>query len=151
MNGTDSQQKSTINPFLLLTDSQWRFVTAMIENPEFSKAEGARHIGLKPNTVYTWGEHVDAAITLARSDIHMAAVTARKAALLKAIRVKVRGLDSKDERTRQAVASEIIEWELGKATQRQEVSGKDGSPIPVTVQVIYEAQPDDLTVDAHDD
>lgn len=135
----ENQQKSTINPFVLLTDSQWRFVTAMIENPEFSKADGARHVGLKPNTVYTWAAHVDEALELARSDIQMAALQARKAALLKAIRVKVRGLDSKDERVRQSAATEIIEWELGKPTQRQEHSGPDGGAL--TVRVVYDDSP----------
>jgi len=45
--------------------------------------------------------------------------------------VKVKGLDSVDEALRQRVASEIIEWEMGKATQRQEVSGRDGGPLKV--------------------
>lgn len=138
-NGTTIQQKSTINPFVLLTDSQWRFITAMIENPQFSKADGARHVGLKPNTVYTWGDHVDEALELARGDIQQAALQARKAVLLKAIRVKSRGLDSKDERVRQSVATEIIEWELGKPTQRSEHSGPDGGAL--TVRVVYDDAP----------
>lgn len=32
---------------------------------------------------------------------------------------------------RQSVATEIIEWELGKATQRQEHAGVDGRPIEI--------------------
>ena len=138
-NGLTNQQKSTINPFVLLTDSQWRFITAMIENPEFSKADGARHVGLKPNTVYTWGDHVDEALELARGDIQEAALQARKAVLLKAIRVKAKGLDSKNERVAQLVATEIIEWELGKATQRSEHSGPDGGAL--TVRVVYDDAP----------
>jgi len=124
---TVNQENSTINPFLLLSDSQWRFVTAMIEHPTFSKAEAARHIGLKPQSVYIWPDHVDQAVELARRDIHGAALQARKTALLKAVQVKLRGLDNKDPRIAQDVATEIIEWELGKANQPLSGPGKDGA------------------------
>jgi len=45
--------------------------------------------------------------------------------------IKLAGLDNRDERVRQAVATEIIEWELGKATQRQEHTGAEGRPIEI--------------------
>ena len=50
----------------------------------------------------------------------------RKRNLLKAIMVKVAGLDSSDESIRQKVASELIEWELGTATKTQAIN-LDGS------------------------
>jgi len=127
------QEKSTIlaDPFALLTDSQWRFVTAMLDNPSFSKADAARDVGLKPNTVYAWPDHVDAALLLAREDMHRAALSVRKQALLKAMQVKLDLLESKDAKLRDKVATDIIEWELGKAIQRaqHEVSGRDGGAI----------------------
>jgi len=48
----------------------------------------------------------------------------RRRALARAMEVKLRGLDSRDERIRQAVATEIIEWELGKASQKIDLSGE---------------------------
>jgi hypothetical protein len=111
-----------IEPFSMLTDSQWRYVTAMVENPDFNKKQAAEHVGLKPNYIYQWPDYVDEAIRLARLDIHLAAREARKQALLKAVRVKLALLDSDDEGIRSKAASEIIEWELGKATQHSDVT-----------------------------
>ena len=122
------------SPFLYLTDSQWRFVTAMVENPSWNKKQGAEHIGLNPRTVYAWGDYVDVAIEFARKDIHQAAVERRKQAILKAIAVKVALLDSEDENIRSKAATEIIEWELGKATQRTENTGANGSALEYVVR-----------------
>ena len=52
-------------------------------------------------------------------------------AVEEAARVKAAGLKSRDERVKQAVATEIIDRELGKVPQRQEVTGKDGGVIVV--------------------
>lgn len=114
------------SPFSLLTDSQWRFVTAMTENPSWSKKEAAEYIGLNPRTVYAWDTYVDNAILIARKNIHAAAIERRKQALLKAIAVKIALLDSDDESVRSKAATELIEWELGKAKQMTEITGKDG-------------------------
>jgi hypothetical protein len=46
------------------------------------------------------------------------AIQLRNSYLAKAVLVKASGLDSEDEKIRQAVASEIIEWALGKAGVR---------------------------------
>ncbi|RPJ29476.1 MAG: PBSX family phage terminase large subunit [Chloroflexi bacterium] len=50
----------------------------------------------------------------------------RRKNLVKAMMVKAGGLDSDNEVVRQKAASEIIEWELGKADQP--LTGKDGEP-----------------------
>ncbi len=52
-------------------------------------------------------------------------------AVEEAAKVKAAGLKSRDERVKQAVATEIIDRELGKVPQRQEVTGKDGGVIVV--------------------
>jgi len=59
----------------------------------------------------------------------------RRRNLAKAMGVKVKGLDSESERTRQGVASEIIEWEMGKAKQTVDsmVSGPGGGPVDVII------------------
>jgi len=63
----------------------------------------------------------------------IAAQHIRRSSLAKAMLVKVDGLDTNDESLRQKVATEIIEWEMGKATQKQEVTGAKGGPIETTV------------------
>ena len=121
------------DPFTLLSDAQWRYVTARIDNPKFTKKDAAEYIELNPQTVYRWPDYVDQALEVARADMHCAALTVRKQALLKAMRVKLALLDNEDARLRDKVATDVIEWELGKATQFNEVSGKDGGALVISV------------------
>jgi hypothetical protein len=44
--------------------------------------------------------------------------------LVKAMMVKIAGLDSPKEQTRQAVATEIIEWNLGRPRQQTDLAVK---------------------------
>lgn len=125
-NNTQTTENPHINDaFSQLSDTQWRFVTAMVENPKFSKKDAAEHIGITPDTVYRWDKAVDAAIEQARADIHRAALEMRKQAVLKAIAVKIKLLDSDDENVRSRAATELIEWELGKATQPTTLGNAD--------------------------
>ena len=138
---TEKQIKTTDNLhtddiFSELSDSQWRFVTAMLDNPSFTKKQAAEHIGLLPDTIYRWGEIVNKAVDQARINVHEAALSMRKRSVLKALRVKIALLDSDEESIRSKAASEIIEWELGKATHKTEVTGKDGNAL--TINVVYE-------------
>ena len=113
-----------------LTVDQIRFVVA---RQEFSTdKEAAGEIGIKPDTVYQWkykGCPIDEALRLMALDGVIVAKHLRRRNLAKAMAVKVAGLDSGDERIRQGVATEIVEWEIGKAKQTTEVSGRDGGPI----------------------
>lgn len=115
-----------------LTPNQLRFVVAMKECS--TKKEAAKAIDLEPNTVYGWPKIVDDAVRLVALSEEEAARAIRKRSLVKAIMVKVSGLDSDDEGTRQKTATEIIEWELGKASQP--VTGKDGGPVEHTVKTV---------------
>jgi len=114
-----------------LTTDQIRFVIAR-QNCASDK-EAAEEIELKPNSVYKWDnkELVNEAVRLMALDGLVVARHIRRRNLAKAMATKVAGLDSKSEHTRQGVATEIIEWEMGKATQRLEATGKDGGPIVV--------------------
>ncbi len=105
-----------------------------------TKKEAARLIDIKPDTVYHWNGLVDEALVLARVDIQSASVGILEAASSKAAAVKTAGLDSDNERIRQDSASEILDRNLGKPTQRQEITGKDGDAIPI--KYITENRPD---------
>ena len=102
-----------------LDHNQRRFVVAMQECP--TKAEAAKAIGVKPNTIYKWPDTVDDAIQLLATSIADAACDIIAQATAKAAMVKVVGLDSGDERIRQGVASEILDRRLGTAVQKSEV------------------------------
>lgn len=98
-----------------LTSEQIRFV---ITRQEYSSdKDAAEAMGLKPNTVYHWPDTVRDAVKLMAADGLIVAQHIRRRNLAKAMMVKVAGLDSKDERIRQNAATEIIEWEMGKAAQ----------------------------------
>ena len=113
-----------------LTTDQIRFIAARQEHS--TDKDAAKAIGIKPDTVYQWthkGVPIAEAVRLMAFDGLVTALHIRRKNLLKAMLVKVAGLDSKEERIRQSVATEVIEWETGKATQKSELTGKDGGPI----------------------
>ena len=135
----ENPQKSTSEHLAVilpqLSHDQLRYVVARQEYP--TKKEAAEAIGLEPNTVYKWNGVVEEAAKLIALEALDAARAIRRRNLIKAIMVKMAGLDSADEATRQRVATEIIEWEMGKATNKTELFGKDGGPVRVsTVEVI---------------
>lgn len=117
-----------------LSKDQLRFVVAMQEYS--SKKNAADALGLKRSTVYNWGKIIDRAVKLLQLDILESAREMRKSALMRAMITKISGLDSEDEKVRQSAATEIIEGEMGKATQRQEVTGKDGKQLEHIIQII---------------
>lgn len=117
-----------------LTVNQIRFVIARQNAPSDRRA--AEEIGLSPAAVKLWkqeGAPIDEAVRLMVADGLTTALHLRRRNLGKAMAVKVAGLECGDERLRQNVATEIIEWELGRAVQRQEVGGRDGEAILIRV------------------
>ena len=110
-----------------LTTDQIRFVVARQQYS--TDKEAAKAIGIRPDTVYHWPDDVKRAVELMAYDGVITALEIRRRNLAKAMLVKAAGLDSNDERLRQGVATEFIEWELGKATQKSEVTGADGGAI----------------------
>jgi DNA-binding transcriptional regulator YiaG len=130
---TDSDALETL--LSRLTTDQIRFVVVRAETTTDKDAAQVLHIS--PNTVKNWPkEQKDAIAEAVRLMAHDGLVTAqhiRRRNLAKAMSVKVAGLDSDDERVRQSVATEIIEWELGKATQRNE-NEQHGE---MTLRVVY--------------
>ena len=126
-----------------LTIDQIRFIVA---RQQFSTdKEAAIEIGVKPDTVYQWkhkGIPIDEAVRLMAVDGLVVAQHVRRKALSKAMLVKVGGLDSDQERTRQSAATEIIEWEMGKAKQALEHSGPEGAPPEFILRVIRDESGD---------
>ena len=112
-----------------LSTDQIRFAVARQEYP--NDKEAAKAIGLKPDTVYHWPAIVGEAVRLMVEDGVTTALHVRRRALAKAMLVKAAGLDSPNEQIKQGVATEFIEWELGTATQKHELGGKDGADIVI--------------------
>ena len=101
-----------------LTPTQKRFAVAMQEHP--TKKEAAEAIGINPQTSYNWNGDVDAVIEYMTNNIALATLGILQANATKAAMVKARGLDSKNEKIAQDVATEIIERNIGKVPQRNE-------------------------------
>jgi len=113
-----------------LTPDQIRYVVA---RQEFAtNKEAADAVDITPRTVYGWGDDVREAVRLMALDGVVIAQHIRRRALAKAMLIKTGGLDSDSETTRQKAATEIIEWELGRASQPQTHSGPDGGPMEIT-------------------
>jgi len=114
-----------------LTPPQRRFVVAMQEYP--TKKEAAVALGISPNTVYNWPSVVDDAIVIATNNVALATLGIITANATKAAMVKVKGMDSYDEKIAQAAATEILDRNIGKPVQRQELSGADGNALTIVI------------------
>jgi len=110
-----------------LSKDQLRYIA--IANDYKTKGEAAEAIGMKKDTIYRWPECVQEAVELIAMDAVVSAMEIRKRNLVKAMMIKVAGLDIDDDALRQKVATEIIEGELGKPTQKNEVTGADGKDL----------------------
>jgi len=114
-----------------LSIEQVRFVVARCEVS--TDKEAAARIGIAAVTPKRWkrdGVPIEEVLQLMVQDGVTTALHLRRRHLAKAMQVKVAGLNAKNERLRQSVASEIIEWSLGRANQP--VSGPGGGPIEVS-------------------
>ena len=113
-----------------LSIDQIRFVIARQEYS--TDKEAAESIGIKPDTVYRWPDIVKEAVRLMAADGIVVETHLRRRSLAKAMLVKISGLDSEREGLQQRVATEIIEWEMGKAAQP--ITGEDGKPLVIRVK-----------------
>lgn len=90
-------------------------------------------IGVSRSAFYKWAESErDALRALAqklKADVQLRVMQLLEGAAEDAARVKVAGLHSRNEGVKQGAASEILDRVLGKATQRQEVTGAEGGPM----------------------
>jgi hypothetical protein len=126
-----------------LTAEQLRFVQKRLYSN--SDAEAANAAGIPLGTMYKWSDwvRVDVPKLLAMDGVHLAAEMRRRV-LPDAMAVKVDGLKSMDEKLRQNVATELIEWEMGKAVQRTQMDTKGD----ITLRVVYQDGIDDQSTQA---
>lgn len=121
-NYTSSASEQLDTCLAQLSTDQLRFVIA---RQEFSTdKDAAESIDLGPTTVYHWPSVVKEAVRLMAADGLHVARHLRCKNLAKAMLVKVQGLDSDDEALRQRVATEIVEWEMGKAQESLDLTTK---------------------------
>jgi len=104
-----------------MTSKEIRLAVALMDEDVI--AEGCRKIGVNPQTVYNhWDlDRVKELRDRMRVEAVEVALAMRHQNLNKAMATKVKLLESLDEAVRGKAATEIIEWELGKAVQRRDV------------------------------
>lgn len=103
-----------------------------------SDAEAARKVKVDKATVCRWANkaQLDAAVAAMLQDPMEEARAIMAEAIPKAARVKVAGLDSRNELVRQGAASDVLDRGLGKATQRQEFGAVGGGALSMLVQIV---------------
>jgi hypothetical protein len=110
--------------------------------------DAAAAIGITASAVKSWPpaikETIRQALVLAARDGVVTALHLRRKTLAKAMAVKVRGLDSADERIRQGTSTEIIEWELGKALQKSQINMR--AEVVQVAEEIVDARSQDTTL-----
>jgi hypothetical protein len=122
-NPRESNSEETLEDCIeQLTTDQIRYVVARQEFT--SDKETAEALDMKPDTVWHWPPVVKRAVRLMAEDGMVMARHIRRKALAKAMLTKTSGLDSKDESIRQRVATEIIDWEMGKAQESLDLTTK---------------------------
>ena len=138
---TNSDLEAVLNK---LTIDQVRFVVNRLNFTTDKKA--AEETDVSAETVKSWkykGAPIDEAVQLLAQDGLIVAQYIRRRNVAKAMQVKVDGLDVKDDHIKQRVATEIIDWEMGKARQdiKHTGSGEDGELI---VKHVGNIKPDDV-------
>jgi len=100
-----------------------------------SDADAYRNCGISKSTFYSWdaGEREklnEIAQKLKRQSALRAMLILQEAAEEAAL-LKVAGLKSRKENVAQACSTEIMDRTMGKPTQRQEITGKNGGEVNI--------------------
>jgi ActR/RegA family two-component response regulator len=105
-----------------MSDKQRKFATALFYSGNIAEACQATKVGI--NEYNGWPaairEGLDEIVAIYYQNVLEVAASMLKNAVLKAVQVKVEGLDSENERVQQEVATEIIQHVFGRPTQKRE-------------------------------
>lgn len=126
-----NQTLSNANEILVnATPEQVKWVYARLTAK--TDKEAAKEAGVHPTTVSRWDtkDELDRAVFLLLQEPRQAALDILEASVIEAAKIKVEGLR---KGLKQAAASEILDRVLGRPTQRQEVTGKEGSQLVIRV------------------
>jgi len=108
-----------------------------------SDAQGYRDANIPKATFYSWAEderkRLNDLAQRVKREVATRALMILQEAAEQAAKVKVEGLKNRNDNIKQAAASEILDRIIGKPTQRQEVTGKDGGPVEMTWKQFVES------------
>lgn len=113
--------------------AQWVYARATVRTDK----EAYRAIGVSHSAFYKWPEKERAELRemagRLKADVQLRVMQMLEDAAEDAAQVKVAGLKSRHDSIKQSVASEILDRVLGKAIQRQEVTGEDGGAVHLVI------------------
>lgn len=98
-----------------LCHGQLRYVVARLRTS--SKKAAVEEVHIPYETVTHWPAYVDETVSLLLLDTVASARALLVRDVAQAMAVKLAGLESTDEKIRQRAASEVVEWNLGRAAQ----------------------------------
>jgi len=96
-----------------MTLEQMRYIACRYETMSDKQAAEMAHVAL--DTVKRWPKEVNEVCKLLALDTVLFARAMRQKVLPRAMLKKVEGLNARSERLQQETATEIVEWEMGKA------------------------------------
>jgi thermostable 8-oxoguanine DNA glycosylase len=116
-----------------LQDKQLAYVLSRAK--AVTTAEALRNAGLGKNVYYKWTEeereHLEEVAYRLQREQAVQAILVLQDSAKKAAEVKVAGLNERDARVRQSVATEILDRTIGKATDKLDVTSGGESIIQV--------------------
>ena len=105
-------------PFEQLDGQQQTAIAYKITHPQETYEQIAKATGIKPALLNTW--RLNTLTDCYRADVVKVLLAEIERSSLLAVATLVKQLDSEDERIAQASAIKLLEWQIGKPTQRTE-------------------------------
>ena len=112
-----------------MSERQIQAVSYKLANPEARYSDIEEELSIPTGTLNRWG--LNSLVAEVRKDMAQSIVDYAKRASLRAIRLLENQMDSEDQRIAQNAAKELLDRFMGKATQRNEHTGKDGNAISI--------------------
>jgi len=131
----ESELKTALNE--LKTDrAQFDYVMERSSNPSIENS--LKQVGRSKGWFYGLPKERQELLETLANELHfqakLKAQSILEQAIEKAAEVKVSGLVSRNENIKQSSASEILDRNLGKATQKTEIAGTDGNALKILVE-----------------
>lgn len=128
---TNTNEKALFELYPSVTVDQWRFIAARLKHSTDKAA--AEEIGIHPTSVSKWSNkaEIDELLKMFAANSADGARAALEKQALEAALVLLALMGSDDERTRLEAAKQVLDRVLGKAMQRNEVSGPDGRELRI--------------------
>jgi hypothetical protein len=128
---TNANETPLFERYAGFTIDQWRFIAARLNTS--TDKEAAEMIGVNVATPPRWPNkpEINKAVAELQSEAVSGAVAALKQSSLQAAMTIIGLMRSEDEAVRLRAAQDVLDRANGKASQRTEITGKDGDALNI--------------------